>query len=192
MMPTTQFTSSAENIFIRDWNERITKVLTKYQLSPVPCTLIGPQLLMEEDIVAVHSKRVALPLDEIWWESDSDASPHLTREKRLSADTSSVESRSGVKRTNSLSITRRSSTSVGSLQSPLTEEEKAVRHLTRLTFAQLIESLEPVLRDTNGIPQDDWDRWYKDLMASFFELRGLTNGECMEFGAWWGVKAKSS
>lgn len=193
MMPTTQFTNAAENPYIHSWNERITKMLSRYQLSPVPCTLIGPQLLMEEEMIGVHSRRVALPLDEIWWESsDPDASaPHPTREKRISADASSIESGSRNNRKNSLSVTRRSSTSVGSFQSPLTDEEKAVRHLARLTFAQLIESLEPVLRETNGIPQDDWDRWYKDLMVSFFENGGLRGGECMEFGAWWGVKAKA-
>lgn len=192
MIPTTQFANNAENPYIHSWNERITRMLTRFQRSPVPCTHIGPQLLMEGEVIGVRSRRVALPLDEIWWEgSDSDAStPHLAREKRISADVSSIESCSRNTRKTSLSITRRSSTSVGSLQSPLTEEEKAVRNLARLTFAQLIESLEPVLRETNGIPQDDWDRWYKDLMVNFFENGGLRGGECMEFGAWWGVKAK--
>lgn len=192
MIPTTQFANNAENPYIHSWNERITRMLTKFQRSPMPCTHIGPQLLMEGDVVGVRSRRVALPLDEIWWEgSDSDAStPNLARGKRISADVSSIESGSRNTRETSLSIKRRSSTSVGSLQSPLTEEEKAVRDLARLTFAQLIESLEPALRETNGIPQDDWDRWYKDLMVNFFENGGLRGGECMEFGAWWGVKGK--
>lgn len=194
MVPTTQFASTAENAYIHAWNERITKMLTKNNLSPVPCTLIGPQLLMEEEIVGLQSKRVALPLDEIWWESPNSDSkaPHLTREKRISADAASIESRSGINRKSSQSTTRRSSTSSGSLQSPLTASEKAVRNLAKLTFAQLIESLEPVLRETNGIRQDDWDNWYKELMVDFFENGGLTGGECMEFGAWWGVKSKSS
>lgn len=193
MIPTTQFANNAENPYIHSWNERITRMLTRFQRSPVPCTHIGPQLLMEENVVGVRSRRVALPLDEIWWEgSDSDTStPHLVREKRISADVSSIESGSRNVRKTSLSATRRSSTSVGSLQSPLTEEEKAVRSLARLTFAQLIESLEPVLRETDGIPQDDWDRWYKDLMVNFFENGGLRGGECVEFGAWWGVKGKA-
>lgn len=190
MTPSTQFSMSVENPFVAAWNERIKKLLTKNQLSPVPCTLVGPQLLMEEGIVGVHSKRIALPLDEIWWEAPSTGdccSLPAERPKRSSIE--STGSNSASNRKNSMSVNRRSSTSVGSSWSPLSEEEKAVRHLARLTFAQLIANLEPVLRETNGIAMDDWDRWYKDLMVNFFELGGLTTGECVEFGCWWGQKA---
>lgn len=188
MTPVTQPSMSAENPFIAAWNERITKALTKYQLSPVPCAQAGPQLL-EEGIIGVRSKRVALPLDEIWWESSPNSDD--PRRKRTSMEsTSTVDSKN---RKNSLSIHRRSSTSVGSnqsqsLHSPLSREEKAVRELARLTFVQLIESLEPILRETNNIAIDDWDRWYKDLMVNFFQQGGLQGGECVEFGSWWGQK----
>ncbi|RPB02290.1 hypothetical protein L873DRAFT_1673836 [Choiromyces venosus 120613-1] len=190
MTPATQFSMSAENPFLAAWNERITKVLTKYQLSPVPCTLAGPQLLMEEGIIGVHSKRVALPLDEIWWESSPNSDG--PRRKRTSIEsTGTVDSKN---RKDSLSVHRRSSTSVGSnqsqsLHSPLSNDEKAVRELARLTFVQLIESLESILRETNNIAIDDWDRWYKDLMVNFFQHGGLQGGECVEFGSWWGQKA---
>jgi hypothetical protein len=97
MTPATQFAMTAENPYIAAWNERITKMLGKYQLSPVPCTLAGPQLLMEESIVGVHSKRVALPLDEIWWEglSPEESSPPSKLKRASVESTSTFDSKTG-------------------------------------------------------------------------------------------------
>lgn len=58
----------------------------------------------------------------------------------------------------------------------------------RLMFVQLIEALEPVLRDAEGMEVDEWDSWYRELMWNWFEGGGLRGGECMEFGAWYGKK----
>ncbi|KAI5816512.1 hypothetical protein BZA77DRAFT_354087 [Pyronema omphalodes] len=72
--------------------------------------------------------------------------------------------------------------------SPLTDAELALRHLVRLLFVQLIEALEPMLRDAEGMELDEWDSWYRELMWNWFEGGGLRGGECMEFGAWYGKK----
>ncbi|KAL7272528.1 hypothetical protein RUND412_004659 [Rhizina undulata] len=195
--PTTQFAQSPENSFIDEWNNRITKMLSKQQLSAIPCTLMGPQLLMEDEIVGVHSKRMALPLDEVWWESsDAPDSASTYQRRRVSSDSNSISSnRSGKSKASSTTCSshRRCSTgAASSLVSPLTEEEKAARHLGKLTFTQMIDSLEPALREANAIDLDEWDRWYKEMMINFFEKGGLRGGECIEFGAWWGTKAEKS
>lgn len=147
-------------------------MLTKRAFSAVPCTLMGPSLLQEEELVNFQQVRIALPLDEVWWESG----PSQDKKEKLHL------CQSDLKRKNSQGAKQ------ALKASPLSGEEKAVRHLARLTVTQMIESLEPYLKEANGIPQDDWDRWYKELMANFFRDGGLRNGECLEFGAWWGVK----
>ncbi|KAF8246491.1 hypothetical protein K440DRAFT_487066, partial [Wilcoxina mikolae CBS 423.85] len=207
---TTQFNSNSENTFIQQWNDRITKALVKRDLPPVPCTLVGASFLGEEGMTEVHSKRLALPFDTVWWESPnadstSESSSSMCSNRR-STSGSSMESFSSTskqfprKRGGSISASsyhhhhfssnKGSSTSgdCGLYPSPLTDEERAIRHLAKLTFAQLIEALEPILREADDKNLDEWDGWYRDMMRSWFEGNGLRNGECMEFGAWTGRK----
>lgn len=200
-----QFSSKSENHFIQQWNERITKALLSRSLPPMPCTLVGPILVME-NLVGIVSIRRAVPLEAIWWESNPDsASDNSMSARRRSIGTSSVESfasstvparqRGGVSNSASTHHSQRysnrgSSTSGGSSNypSPLTEEEKAVRYLAKLTFVQLIESMEHAIRTANNIDLGEWDNWYRELMWNWFEGRGLTGGECLEMGAWYGIK----
>jgi len=173
-------------------------------LPAVPCTLAGPSIVMEDGVTAIQFKRLALPLDTIWWESQpvdsaSDTSSS-TCSKRRSTGSSSVESlvnsskqvfrkrrRSGAQSHHYSK--RRSSVSVDSCDpSPLAEEERAVRQLAKLALAQLIEAMEPMLREANEIDLDEWDGWYRELMWNWFDGHGLRGGECLEFGAWWGRK----
>jgi hypothetical protein len=158
----------------------------------------------------VHSKRFALPFDAVWWESPnadstSESSSSMCSNRR-STSGSSVESFGSTskkfprKRGASISASsyhhhhfssnKSSSTSGDSsnFPSPLTNEERAIRYLAKLTFVQLIEALEPILREADDINLDEWDGWYRDMMRSWFENNGLRNGECMEFGAWTGRK----
>jgi hypothetical protein len=203
---TTQFNSKCENPFIQQWNERIAKTLLKRNLPPLPCTLIGPSLTMEECIEGIQMKRLAVPLDEIWWESSLDNASDSTStssSKRRSAGSENLEPPANAAKqalrqrgsttgaTPHLLSTKNLSVSAGSIASPLvTEEGKGVRYLARLLLAQFIESLEVALREDNNIHQDEWDAWYKDLMWNWFEARGLRTGECLEYGVWIGRKAK--
>jgi len=199
-----QLKPSSENTFIQQWNDRVQKALMARDLPTVPCTLTGPSIVMEDGVTAVQSKRLALPLDTIWWESPnvdsaSDTSSS-TCSKRRSTGGSSVESLAGSskrvfrKRRGSGAQShhynnRRSSASVDSCYpSPLAAEERAVRQLAKLAFAQLIEAMEPMLREANEIELGEWDGWYRELMWNWFDGHGLRGGECMEFGSWWGRK----
>lgn len=225
---TTQFSTQSENPLIMQWNDRIAKALVKRELLPVPCTLVGASFVAEEGVTAVVGKRLALPLDAIWWESPnaaaaadsasmSESSSSLSS-KRRSTSGSSVESalssssRQYRKRGGSASASSckhhhqhqqhhhqhhhhskgssasGESSSSNGYPSPLTDEERAVRQLAKLIFVQLIEALEPVLREANDIDLDEWDGWYRELMWSWFENHGLRGGECIEFGAWAGRK----
>lgn len=145
---------------------------------------------MEDGVIGVTPRRYALPLDTIWWESEpgSESASSTTSSKRRSTGGSSVESLAGSRRRGG--ATRRSSVSADSADagSPLTEDERAVRHLGRLTFVQLIEALEPAIREACEIPIEEWDAWYREMMWSWFEGRGLRGGECLELGAWWARK----
>jgi hypothetical protein len=189
-MQSTKF-GPAENPYIKDYNERIEKAFVKNELSPIPTTLYGALMLMADSASGVQTRRLALPFDEVWWEPSPDSASESSSVKRKSSVGSSNDgnSLSGASRPyGNMSTHRRSSTSAGSSSpSPLTEEEKAVRQTMRLIFIQLVESLEPALRDVNGIALDDWDRWYKDMVQNF-ENGGLRGGECVEFGCWWGIK----
>jgi hypothetical protein len=158
---------------------------------------------METNISEMRTKRLALPLDTVWWESSSDSASETSSSdcsKRRSTGESSLESLSGPpkqqfrKRRASAAqshhySTRRSSTSADSLASPLNEEERAARHLAKLAFVQLIEALEGMLREHNDMDLDEWDTWYRELMWNWFDGQGLRGGECLEFGAWWGKKS---
>lgn len=72
--------------------------------------------------------------------------------------------------------------------STLTAEESAIRKAALLTIVQLIESLEPLLKEASGKVQAEWDRWWAGMMIDLLEQKGTVNGECMEVGAWWGRK----
>lgn len=44
-------------------------------------------------------------------------------------------------------------------KSTLTEEQAALRYTALLVVIQLIESLEPLLKDVSGKNQEEWQRW---------------------------------
>ncbi|KAI5789426.1 S-adenosyl-L-methionine-dependent methyltransferase [Pyronema domesticum] len=163
---TTQFLSVPENPFISTYNTLITSALVKRDLPPVPCTLVKASFLTEDGVSILSQRRFALPFDQIWWESTTAPSSSSTGGGDGNSDADSKAS-------------KRRSTSGSSL---------ALRHLVRLMFVQLIEALEPVLRDAEGMEVDEWDSWYRELMWNWFEGGGLRGGECMEFGAWYGKK----
>lgn len=175
----TELLAETKNHFVDVFNKRLVRSCQKRNISPVPMAQLTSNLLMEGNITKNHNKRLALPLDEVWWEADmlgGGGGEHCVSPKDNSI---------------CFDYSRRNSTSLGKMKlgpSPLTEEAKAVRYMARLIFVQFIESMEPFLREDNDIPQDDWDRFFKDMTADFFQKGGLRHGECIEFGAFWGIK----
>lgn len=70
----------------------------------------------------------------------------------------------------------------------LTPEQLAIRQMSLLTIVQLIEAMEPVLRQASGKSRDEWDRWWTGMITDLMQHGGVTTGECLELGAWWAEK----
>ncbi|KAF8422417.1 hypothetical protein EV426DRAFT_535303 [Tirmania nivea] len=167
----TQFESQPQNHHVQFYNNRVSKILAKRALSPIPCSTVGMLFSMEDCLVNNHSARYALPLDEIWWESGSGK------------DSSPTSDGSELKRKNSVSAKNELDQS-----SPLSENDLALRYQARLQVKQFMDSLEPYWNETRDLPGEDFNKPYREMTASFFQEDGLRNGECLEFGAWWGTK----
>ena len=70
----------------------------------------------------------------------------------------------------------------------LTESQRALRETALTQFVMWVDSMEPFLQDAAGKNQEEWDRWYSDMMQSLMEGKGTEAGECLEIGAWWATK----
>ncbi|EWC43486.1 hypothetical protein DRE_07518 [Drechslerella stenobrocha 248] len=205
----TRFQVKSENSYIQDYNRYISHTLGMRQLNPAPCTSVQSSLLMEAKTLGnVKNRRYALPLDNPSWEGRPSA--------RVAAVTGQLENRS---LTSLISTTEPRRSSESSKSAPLasntgsdvdsrsldsepreklrgadiivSNDAQALRVLARQTFTSMIRNLEPVLRQANRIPQEDWDWWFRDLMLNIHQNKGLTGGECLEVGAWWGVKKQA-
>lgn len=121
-----------------------------------------------------QSVRYALPLDEIWWECGSGKDSNPPSEKGDGSEVKWKDSGS------SKNILKQSS--------PLSENDLALRYQAKLQVKQFIDSLEPFWDETRDLPGEDFNKPYREMTASFFQEDGLRNGECLEFGAWWGTK----
>ncbi|KAL1960170.1 hypothetical protein VTO42DRAFT_8713 [Malbranchea cinnamomea] len=71
---------------------------------------------------------------------------------------------------------------------PLTPDQLAIRQMTLLTVVQMIEGMEPILREASGKGRDEWDRWWTGLITDLMQNGGVATGECLEIGAWWAQK----
>lgn len=158
-----------QNQYLLEFNSWITKALEPRKLSPMPCTAIRPMLHQEfEHLEEIESRRLAIPLGEVRWE------------------------REGVGGTMTPSANGQSSSSKGKAKEPerklLTAGQAALRRTALTTVVQMIESLEPLLREASGKGQDEWDRWQGSMMTDLLQNNGTSWGECLEVGAWWARK----
>lgn len=165
--------AAPQNQYLQDYNGWISKALEARKLTPMPCTLIRPQLLQEsETLIEIDSRRLAIPLGEVRWEREGVG---------------------GVSQTGAISST---SAAKGKQKGPndnhkqLTAGQMALRRTALMTVVQMIESLEPLLREASGKGQDEWDRWHGNMMNDLLKNNGTSWGECLEVGAWWARKKK--
>ncbi|KAI9724879.1 MAG: hypothetical protein M1812_000155 [Candelaria pacifica] len=166
-----------QNPFVREYNTWIQSVLDSRKLCAVPCTLIKSMLLQEtEHLEAIGTRRLAVMLGDVRWEREG-VGDSSTERSTSSSRRKAAHGRLGKQREDS-------NGSIG----VLTAEQSAIRKTALLTIVQLIESLEPLLKEASGKIQAEWDRWWAGMMTDFFEQRGMVNGECIEVGAWWGRK----
>ncbi|EFX00467.1 sam-binding motif containing protein [Grosmannia clavigera kw1407] len=70
----------------------------------------------------------------------------------------------------------------------ITAAQSALRRTALLTVVQMIQSLEPILREVSGKSQDEWDGWSGKMVNELMKENGTAWGECLEIGAWWAQK----
>ena len=181
--PTTPF-ATAQNKFIQDANSWIQDALDRRKLPPTPCSRVAQVLLQEPDALAdVDYRRIAIPLGELRWERENPASPTSptappstgTKETRMQRAGSVKGKRPDIK----LAAGDNAEGSV------LTEEQAGLRYTALLTVVQMIESMEPFLKEVSGKSKEEWHLWWSGMMTDLLEHKGASSGECLELGAWW-------
>ncbi|PHH80212.1 hypothetical protein CDD80_2413 [Ophiocordyceps camponoti-rufipedis] len=155
--------SASANPFLSSYNGWIERALEARHLSPVPCTLIGPAMLQESDVLDdIRSRRLAIPFGEIRWERDPGGGGPID-------DTGAEEA----------------------MQRTLSADQSAMRSAALLTVVQQVQALEPILREASGKSQDEWDMWMGKMMGNLMSDGGASLGECLEVGVWWARKKVS-
>jgi SAM-dependent methyltransferase len=181
--PITPFTE-VQNKYLKDSNMWIQEALDLRKLSPTPCARMSQMLLQEtETLRDVENRRVAVPLGELRWEREQAGERNAA--KRRGSEAGKVKKGS---------VTFDTAT--------LTEEQAALRYTALLVVIQMIESLEPLLKEVSGKNQEEWQRWwyvaslesllhtklmqYRGwMMTNLLEQKGASSGECLEVGVWW-------
>ncbi|KAF1946573.1 hypothetical protein EJ02DRAFT_450313 [Clathrospora elynae] len=164
--PITPFTE-VKNKYLKDSNTWIQEALDRRKLSPTPCARISEMLLQEtETLCEVENRRVAIPFGEPRWEREATGERNAMRRR---------ESEAG-------KLKKGGATSENST---LTKEQAALRHTALLVVIQLIESLEPLLKEVSGKNQEEWQRYWNSMINDLLEQKGASSGECLEIGIWW-------
>ncbi|KAI9849616.1 MAG: hypothetical protein M1837_002741 [Sclerophora amabilis] len=177
ILPSTPGTPP-QNSYLRDYNSWIKKALDRRNLLSMPCTAIGPIMVQEADALANQgNRRFAILLSEVRWEREGIGGGQV-----------SEEGPSGRKRSISRLMSSAKGKSAETEPRLLTPDQWALRRTALMIFVQMIESLEPLLKEASDKNQDEWGRWWAGMMESLLEKKGTSNGECMEVGAWWGQK----
>ncbi|KAF2743667.1 SAM binding motif-containing protein [Sporormia fimetaria CBS 119925] len=162
--PSTPF-AEVQNKYLQDSNTWIQDALDKKKFSPTPCARISQMLLQEtETLYDVRNRRVAIPLGELRWEREAASDRHPTRRRG---------SEVGKSRKN-----------IPNMDTSLNEEQAALRYTALLVVIQMIESLEPLLKEVSGKNQEEWQRWWGWMMTNLLEQKGASNGEALEMGVW--------
>ncbi|KAF2129971.1 hypothetical protein P153DRAFT_366457 [Dothidotthia symphoricarpi CBS 119687] len=165
--PSTPFTK-VQNKYLQDTNNWIAEALDRCKLLSTPCTRISGILVQEtEALCDVTNRRVAIPLGELRWEREAAAERNHPGKRR---DSETTMLKKGC---------------AASDNSALTEEQRALRYTALLLVIQLIESLEPRLKEVSGKNQEEWRVWWGYMMADLLEQKGASSGECLEIGVWW-------
>lgn len=159
----------AQNKNIVRVNGWIQEALDKRKLPSTPCATILDTLHKEVGSLAnVGSRRIAIPLGDPRWERDVSKHSQFPHDKH-----DSVQPRAKEKMT----------------EKALTDDQAALRQTALLTFLQMIESLEPCLKEVNGKNAEEWAGWWASMMNELLNpSKGALIGECLEIGAWWATK----
>lgn len=159
--------ATPQNQYLIDYNTWISKALETRGLPPMPCTSIRAMLLQEAEVLEqIESRRLAIPLGEVRWEREGVGGPATS--------------------TNGLDGSRGKAKEAD--RKHLTPGQAALRRTALMSIIQLVQSLEPLLKEASGKNMDEWDRWHGNLMTDLLKNNGTSWGECLEVGAWWAKK----
>ncbi|KAF9872104.1 methyltransferase domain-containing protein [Colletotrichum karsti] len=162
--------SAPLNNYLVEYNSWVHRALESRNLSPVPCTLVGPALVQEfENVKDVQNRRLAIPLSEVRWEREGVGGV-VTKDGKSYIETGKGKAKPDAQR------------------KTLTPAQAALRRTAMMTVVQQIQSLEPILRETSGKSQDEWDAWIGKMMNDLTRENGTSWGECLEVGAWWATR----
>lgn len=160
--PATPFAAQATNKFLCDYNAWIYATLDKRQLSTTPCSKMSPAFLQEPDsLFDCDCRRVAIPLGV-----------NRPRQPHESATVPSSETWQA----RALDL------------EPLTGDQLAIRQTALQVIVQLIESMEPQMKEASDKSAEEWSRWWMWMMTDLVKDGGACNGECFEIGSWWAIK----
>ncbi|KAG7289399.1 hypothetical protein NEMBOFW57_005770 [Staphylotrichum longicolle] len=179
--------STPLNNFLVEYNSWVSRALEARTLCAMPCTAVGPLLIQEaEALMGVDSRRLAVPLSEIRWEREGVGGV-VTKDGKSYIETTKARkggagpggavagggggSGSGSGGTGGSSAGQKEGGSGGK---GLDAGAAALRRTALLTVVQQIQSLEPMLRETAGKSQDEWDTWLGKMMN---DLRKKWNGK---------------
>lgn len=171
MAPGTPF-APAQNKFLSRANAWIQEALDARRLPPTPCARIAQLLYQEpDDLGDIGIRRVAIPLGELRWERESFRHARTKSELMDSPMSGTYRGKGKLP------------------DKPLTEDQMALRQTALLTVLQLVESLEPILKEVSGKNTEEWSHWWASMMCDLLDpSKGGLGGECLEVGAWWATK----
>ncbi|MCJ1477504.1 hypothetical protein MMC13_006176 [Lambiella insularis] len=164
--------AKAQNTYFSQYNTWLQKAFHKRHLTPLPCSLTDWAFSSDPDVIGgIGTRRIAIPFGEVRWEREGVGGEGITPKGHLHGkDAAIAEKQSNIE------------------PRILTTHQSAIRRIALTTTIQFIEGLESILKVESGKRQDEWDRWWAGMMNNLLVQNGTLNGECLEVGAWWGVK----
>ncbi|KAK6836728.1 SAM binding domain-containing protein containing protein [Apiospora arundinis] len=125
----------------------------------------------------VRSKRMAVPLSEVRWEREGVGGV-VTKDGKSYIDSMKGKGKLG------------DAKSIRGGGKSLSQVQAAVRRTALETVVGMIQALEPLLRESSGKSQDEWDGWAGKMINDLLKEGGTSWGECLEVGAWTARKRK--
>lgn len=180
--------STPLNNFLVEYNSWAARALESRALCAMPCTVIEPLLVQEsEALTGVGSRRLAVPLSEIRWEKEGVGGV-VTKDGKSYIETKARRAGASAGGGGAGSVRDGGGAGGAVGGKGLDPAAAALRRTALMTVVQQIQSLEPMLRETSGKSQDEWDAWLGKMMNDLVRENGTSWGECMEVGVWWAKK----
>ncbi|KOS21954.1 Demethylmenaquinone methyltransferase [Escovopsis weberi] len=168
--------SAPLNTYLVEYDQWLNTALQSRQLSAVPCTLIEPLLRQESEVLGdVRSRRLAIPLSDVRWEREGVGGV-ITKDGKSSPDSRGKDGKEGWE--------GREQGTIKADKKALSAGQMALRQAAMSTVVQMVQALEPMLREASGKSQDEWDVWLGKMMGDLINDGGTSWGECLEVGAW--------